>query len=142
MCACVPSCRSCFDRTYEYYLPAHVLMGGGAVVSGADSSMSISDSSGTPPSPLEAAVAAAAAPAGLPGDDGGADVAAAMGRLRAALGLYRGTHPFHNYTPRSKEYAQAPRTAEEQGGLRGGAAGWWVGGWGVQPAGPHLCALG
>ncbi|KXZ42898.1 hypothetical protein GPECTOR_112g268 [Gonium pectorale] len=88
--------RFCFDRTYEYFLPAHLLLGPGAQPA-----------------------AAGAAPAGGESDGrDAAEMAAALGRLRAALGCYVGTHPFHNYTAKRKTYVVTAKDREARKAAR------------------------
>ncbi|KAG2499459.1 hypothetical protein HYH03_002406 [Edaphochlamys debaryana] len=75
--------RMCFDRTYEYLLPAYLLTGA------------------------------------APGDPVDPEAEAqALGRLRACLGLYVGTHPFHNYTARRKQYVDKPKDRAERKAAR------------------------
>jgi tRNA U38,U39,U40 pseudouridine synthase TruA len=117
----------CFDRTYEYYLPAYLLLGprSGAVVQyGGAAGDSAASGSAPAPGPQDmagqaAAAAAAAAAAGAGAAAGtAAEMAeaealrAALSSLREALGCFVGTHPFHNYTTRRKMYVE---TAKDKG---------------------------
>ena len=90
--------RGCLDRTYEYYLPAHLLLGGEA--GGVEAS---------PQDPSER------------GFEGGVNEATdsgkVMSRFRTALAGFVGTHAFHNYTSGSgRRRAAAAATAGWRGG--------------------------
>ena len=90
--------RGCLDRTYEYYLPAHLLLGGEA--GGAEAS---------PQDPRESGV--------VSGVNEAKDSEQIMPRFRTALAGFVGTHAFHNYTSGSgRRRAAAAATAGWRGG--------------------------
>lgn len=72
--ACTSGNRFCFDRTYEYLLPAYLLV--------------------PPPAGGSSNNSTAAAVAAAQRDLDPAEVSAALERLRQALQCYVGTHPF------------------------------------------------
>ncbi|GFR46264.1 hypothetical protein Agub_g7817 [Astrephomene gubernaculifera] len=136
--------RFCFDRTYEYFLPAHLLLPDTTTTSSTTSTATTTNDAtaalGTPePQSLQSHVNLAAGGAQLEGqlrqeqgqepeqqppqsDQKQQQLAAALGRLRAALSCFQGTHPFHNYTARRREYVQSAREREARKAARAAAA--------------------
>ena len=98
--------RGCLDRTYEYYLPAHLLFGsGGGGQAGGAELLSQGDPRGK----------------GGGGEGSGAmDDEHILSRFRTALAGFVGTHAFHNYTSGSgRRRAAAAASAGWRGGDKG-----------------------
>lgn len=144
--------RFCFDRTYEYYLPAHVLgigmPAGGSSAAGTAAALPSSSggAEGGPPGSSSSSSSVTSPPAGETEAAAAeaARVAEVMGRLRSALALYEGTHPFHNFTLRRREKTRQEKLEKKQqrderrlGGADGQAAD---GALGPRPPAPDAAA--
>ncbi|GIL74652.1 hypothetical protein Vretifemale_4577 [Volvox reticuliferus] len=124
--------RFCFDRTYEYFLPAYLLLGPHAGASAAVAGDADAASTATKVDPETAAVGTQEAhhqqqqqlqrcmgPQGLlQGNEDAEAVRAALGKLREALSCYVGTHPFHNYTAKRKTYVDTAKDREARRAAR------------------------
>ncbi|GLC40018.1 hypothetical protein PLESTB_001520100 [Pleodorina starrii] len=121
--------RFCFDRTYEYFLPAYLLLppgaadttagGGGGPTGGA------AEAAGQPGGAAAAAAAAADTQdrTAVPQTAAEAEaVREALSKLREALECYVGTHPFHNYTTKRKTYTETIKDKEARKAAREAAA--------------------
>ncbi|GLI69411.1 hypothetical protein VaNZ11_014017 [Volvox africanus] len=125
--------RFCFDRTYEYFLPAYLLLGphGGAapVAAGNVDAASTAAEVDTETEKMQEGhhlhhqhhhqhLQGCMRPQQLQWDEDLEAARAALVKLREALSCYVGTHPFHNYTAKRKTYVDTAKDREARKAAR------------------------
>ncbi|GIL48336.1 hypothetical protein Vafri_4612 [Volvox africanus] len=118
--------RFCFDRTYEYFLPAYLLLRPYDEAAPAAAGDVNAASMATE---LDTETAAERTQEGhhylhyqqqqqLQRSEDLEAVRAALAKLREALSCYVGTHPFHNYTAKRKTYVDTAKDREARKAAR------------------------
>ena len=103
--------RTCTDRSYEYFLPAHMLgLSCGKATAGASVEGSVGGETVGGESVYGASISTdTAAPGPVPLTDEDKEI---LERFRAVLAAFVGTHAFHNYTPAKRLYNARQKQSE------------------------------